>query len=169
MASLHTCSLKSSECESAHRHVPSTRCSPCASESNSSSLSSPQPKTWPRAASDVQANTANARRPFRSEITLPAPPSRSPTWSACRGATSGECRYSRSGALLSFAALVCFVTGCCSKCWLTCRWRTAPRCRTPCFPAHVQFAVCRRHQSRTLRSARQTRFSHTCGAASWGR
>jgi hypothetical protein len=45
----------------------------------------------------------------------------------------------------------------------------APRCRTPCFPAHAQFAVCRRQQSRTLRSARQTRFSRACGAASWGR
>ena len=33
----------------------------------------------------------------------------------------------------------------------------APRCRTPCFPAHALFAVCRRRQPRTLRCARQTR------------
>ena len=32
----------------------------------------------------------------------------------------------------------------------------APRCRTPCFPAHALFAVCRRRQPRTLRCARQT-------------
>ena len=30
----------------------------------------------------------------------------------------------------------------------------APRCRTPCFPAHALFAACRRHQPRTLRCAR---------------
>ena len=33
----------------------------------------------------------------------------------------------------------------------------APRCRTPRFPAHALFAVCRRRQPRTLRCARQTR------------
>jgi hypothetical protein len=33
----------------------------------------------------------------------------------------------------------------------------APRCRTPRFPAHALFAVCRRHKPRTLRCARETR------------
>ena len=57
---------------------------------------------------------------------------------------------------------VCVLIGCCSKRWLTCRWRTAKRrssmhCRTPRFPAHALFAVCRRHQPRTLRCTRKTR------------
>ena len=33
----------------------------------------------------------------------------------------------------------------------------APRCRTPHFPDHALFAVCRRHQPRTLRCTRKTR------------
>ncbi len=45
------------------------------------------PKPGPEPLPMSKPNTANARRPFRSEITLPAPPIRSPTWSACRGAT----------------------------------------------------------------------------------
>jgi hypothetical protein len=42
----------------------------------------------------------------------------------------------------------------------------ALRCRTPCFPAHALFAVCRRRQSRTLRCARQTRGERSRAACS---
>jgi len=42
----------------------------------------------------------------------------------------------------------------------------APRCRTPCFPAHALFAVCRRRQPRTLRCARQTRGERSPAACS---
>jgi hypothetical protein len=43
----------------------------------------------------------------------------------------------------------------------------APRCRTPCFPAHALFAACRRHQPRTLRCARQTRGERSLAACSF--
>ena len=42
----------------------------------------------------------------------------------------------------------------------------APRCRTPCFPAHALFAVCRRRHPRTLRCARQTRGERSPAACS---
>ena len=42
----------------------------------------------------------------------------------------------------------------------------APRCRTPCFPAHALFAVCRCRQPRTLRCARQTRGERSPAACS---
>jgi len=42
----------------------------------------------------------------------------------------------------------------------------APRCRTPRFPAHALFAVCRRRQPRTLRCARQTRGERSPAACS---
>jgi hypothetical protein len=42
----------------------------------------------------------------------------------------------------------------------------APRCRTPCFPAHALFAACRRRQPRTLRCARQTRGERSPAACS---
>ena len=42
----------------------------------------------------------------------------------------------------------------------------AARCRTPRFPAHALFAVCRRRQPRTLRCARQTRGERSPAACS---
>ena len=42
----------------------------------------------------------------------------------------------------------------------------APRYRTPCFPAHALFAVCRRRQPRTLRCTRQTRGERSPAACS---
>jgi len=42
----------------------------------------------------------------------------------------------------------------------------AARCRTPHFPAHALFAVCRRRQPRTLRCARQTRGERSPAACS---
>jgi hypothetical protein len=46
------------------------------------------------------------------------------------------------------------------------RQQHASRCRTPCFPAHALFAVCRRRQPRTLRCARQTRGERSPAACS---